>query len=53
MTPLEEVDQIIDTLAGYRAEVRKDHADYRDRDCLIDRLREFILKLRQQDGLED
>jgi len=53
MTKLEEVNQIIDEIITYRALVRKEHDGWRDRDYLEERLREFILKLRQQDGLED
>ncbi len=48
----EEVDQMIDVLAGYRAAVRQGQDGWRDRDLLIERLREFIQKLRQQDDPE-
>lgn len=52
MTKLEEIDQMMDELATYRALVRKGHDGWRDRDCLMDRLREFIDRLREQDGQE-
>lgn len=52
MTKLEEVDQIIDEIITYRALVRKGHDGWRDRDSLEERLREFITKLREQNGME-
>jgi len=52
MTKLEEIDQVIDEIITYRALVRKGHDGWRDRDCLMDRLREFIEKLEAQDRSE-